>query len=155
MLIEKIGILSRIKQFIWLRLPGDRVAKRTTRFLNKTVRKFKSRNFLFVYDRGNIEFWVRLTDMPNHYGAYCCSLNDALFNTVKDDGFLFTTLRSYCQTMRNYQIEPTKPYISSYWQIKCSKYQLDAGDKAFVNVVSKFNGNSLDEFKIYLDLLGY
>ena len=154
MLIEKFGILSRIKQFICLRLPGDRAAKETTRFLNETARKFKSRNILFIYDRGNIEFWVRLTDMPNHFGTYCCSLNDA-FNVVKDDDFLFKTLRSYCKIIRDYRFEPKKPHISSYWHIKCSKYQLDAGDKAFVSAVSKFNGNSLDEFKIYLDLMGY
>lgn len=154
MLIEKIGILSRIKQFICLRLPGDRALKETTRFLNETAKKFKSRNFLFIYDRGNIEFWIRLTDMPNHFGTYCCSLNDA-FSGIKNDGVLFETLRSYCKIMRNCRFETEKPHISSYWQIKCSKYRLDAGDKAFVSAVSEFNGNSLDEFKIYLDLLGY
>ena len=79
-------------------------------------------------------------------------LNNPLWD-LWDSNNAITHLSCFCKMILE-SIDPEKQawYKGSRFQML---FKFEESDLKFVNAMAKFNGLTEDEFKIYLDLLGY
>jgi hypothetical protein len=131
--------------------PTHKETKKLCRLLENTAKKFNSNNIMFLNDRNTIVVWIQSKKHKNQmtFGTILC---DPSWDFLHSDNAI-VHFSCFCKMILE-SIDPEKQkwYKDSRFQ---TLFKFEESDLKFVDAMAKFNGLTEDEFKIYLDLLGY
>lgn len=148
----KYTIFSRFCRYL-SNLTQPRKHRNFVNFMNKVLKdRFKSKNLKFDLYRDNIAIFCRSAQDHNvlYYGMSWSDI-DRVFHSDYQYPKYACSLQQYCELVKQY-----------FYHDNAKKYKnndtgtlIEMHDLQFVDAVSKFNGSSIEEFKIHIDLLGY
>ena len=149
----KYTIFSRFCRYL-INLAQPRKHRNFVNFMNKVLKdRFKAKNLRFDLYKGHIAIFCRSARNHNvlYYGMSWPDI-DCIFHSDYQYQSKYTgSLQQYCELVKQY-----------FYRDNAKKYKnndtgtlIEMYDLQFVDAVSKFNGSSIEEFKIHVDLLGY
>ena len=149
----KYTIFSRFCRYL-TNLTQPRKHRNFVNFMNKVLKdRFKAKNLKFDLYRDNIAIFCRSAQNHNvlYYGTAWPDIDCVFRGDYRHQYDCTCSLQQYCELVKQY-----------FYHDNAKKYKnndtgtvLEKHDLRFVDAVSKFNGNSIEEFKIHIDLLGY
>lgn len=148
----KYTIFSRFCRYL-INLTRPRKHRNFVNFMNRVLKdRFKAKNLKFDLYRDRIAIFCRSARNHNvlYYGMSWPDI-DCVFRDGPSQYDCTWSLQQYCELVKQY-----------FYRNNAKKYRnndtgtlLEMHDLQFIDAVSKFNGSSIEEFKIHVDLLGY
>lgn len=150
MLSLKYNAAYKFNQKIQLLLPQNKTPRQQISYLNSIAARFNSNNIVFryhnnTYFRNHIELWWKSKQKDTI--VFCSSLNDGNCKSLDD---MILKLVEWCKLIK------TAVHDNAHWFLVLSNLdscKVEEGDLKFLDIVSRFNGSSMEQFEMFLDMM--
>lgn len=150
MLSLKYNAAYKFNQKIQLLLPQNKTPRQQISYLNSIVARFNSNNIVFryhnnAYFRDRIELWWKSKQEDTI--VFCSSLNDGNCKSLDD---MILKLVEWCKMMK------IAIHENERWFLSCISFdscRVEEGELKFLDIVSRFNGSSMEQFEMFLDMM--
>ena len=146
MVCLKYNAVYKLKQKIQLLLPRNKISRHQISYLTSVVARFNSNNIKFTFNRNRIELWWK----SRHGDAllFCATLN---YNNCESLDDMILKLAEWCRVMKNAIHENARWFLMF---VSFNSCKVEDNDMKFLDIMSRFNGNSQEQLEMFLDLMG-
>lgn len=150
MLSLKYNAAYKFNQKIQLLLPQNKTARQQISYLNSIVARFNSDNIVFRYHNNTyygdrIELWWK--SKHDNTIVFCSELKDSNNKSLDD---MILKLVEWCKLMK------TAIHDNSRWFLAFISFdscKIEESDLKFLDILSRFNGSSMEQFEMFLDMM--
>lgn len=115
--------------------------RKNLKYMNDTAKKFNSTNIVFTHAFGHFNMWIRSRKNRNEL------IHIMSWQKFED---IFAE-KSFC--IQQYLSEFILDFKTDILLIERVHYAVESEDLNFMEAISRFNGSSIEEFKVYVDLI--
>ena len=115
--------------------------RRNLKYMNDTAKKFNSTNIVFTHAFGHFSMWIRSRKNRNEL------IHITSWQKFED---IFAE-QSFC--IQQYLSGFVPDFRADILPIGWAVYAVEPEDLNFMEAISRFNGSSIEEFKVYMDLI--